>query len=158
MARPETAARARPRLERLLLGDRARWLVAPTLVVALLFLAQGFGKVVTRANPSLDAFRKSPREFVGSSFTARFARVTDVGEHGFRLRRRKAGIDVTFEDAGVSAGAIVSVRGVIGPDLRLAGQELRIHRGRRLKWLLGAVILLLSAFLAVRELRGDADA
>ncbi|MDH3743692.1 MAG: hypothetical protein OES47_01165 [Acidobacteriota bacterium] len=154
--RLKEGARTGTVLERLLLGDAARLFVVPLLIVVLVLMLHGYGAMVAAADPSLDSFRTNPGKFVGRTFTVSFGKVIEVGERGFRLRDGKAAIDVIIDNADVPTGAIVSVRGVIGTDLRLAGDELRIHRWRRVKWVLGGLVLFLSSVVAGREVKLDA--
>lgn len=149
--RPPQGPRATATFERLLLGDRARLFLAPALIVTLAFLLNAYGAMVAESHPSLDTFRRNPLEFVGRPFTVSFATVAEVSERGFRLRQDDGAIDVIMSGVEVSVDSIVSVRGRVRPDLRLQGGELRVHRGRRIKWLLGALVLSASLIVVVRE-------
>lgn len=137
---------------RWMLDDRYRRLLLPVLALTLVGFGVHFGHMVDRLSLSYDEAREMPGAHRGQDVLATFCYVLRVEDDHFFIRHYRREVAVVGRLPGLAPGKIVSVRGRILPDLRLAMEEGYVHQGRRLKWALGVSTLLVVLLLLAREI------
>lgn len=149
------------------MSSRLRWLLVVVLGLLLIVAWWRYGELVGEREVTWRQVEERPTEYVGERLDLLFTEVVEtVPELGrVVLRDRHRDVEARFPDAGaagIAPGDVVSVEGRVemrSPVPGIPGVPVLVvdrsfvHRGRRLKWVAGAVTVLGMLILVWRDLR-----